>query len=278
MNTPQGRRPAGLDNAIARLGGAARRKDLLARGFSRWQIERAVGSGRIRHAGRGVYALPGSTALDVRLAENQARRTCLSKVADLGLWVLQEPRLIHVAAAHGRAIPGCVVHRVSGSMDLFDILRLCVRCSMDLEALVILESAVVKNVCSIGQLRETFAGRRDARARRILDMIDPQAMSPIETVGRYRIRAAGYNFQGQAKVRGVGHQDGLVEGVLGIEFDGEPYHNNAEAFAEDLRRGNAAVIAGVPTLHFSGKTVLYRPDVMLRDIAAALKTIRSAHR
>lgn len=272
MINPPRTSPA-LTAVLAPLDGVARYKELRASGLTQSRIERFVATGELLHAGPGVYALPDASDQDVELAASRARRTCLSKVTDLGLWLLQEPVKLHVAAAHGRPIPGCVVHRTSGPLSLVDVLHHCVRCATDLEALVILESAVVEKKCSIVRLREAFAGSRDARARRIISSIDPQAMSAIETVGRYRIRNAGYNFQGQVKVPGMGHLDGLVEGVLGIEFDGRAYHNNAHAFAEDLRRSNATVVAGVPTLHFSGNMVLYHHEEMLRVIARALATL-----
>ena len=134
---------------IAWYGRVARRKDLLARGCSVRSIGQAEKTGRILRIARGYYALPDADPLDVHLATHQARRTCFTKAQQLGLWIIKAPALYHVAAAHGRPIPGCVVHKVSGQQTFLDILRQCVSCGSEVEALVVLESAVVLKQCTM---------------------------------------------------------------------------------------------------------------------------------
>lgn len=275
MSPRTSRRQLPVEVAIQRMGAVARQSQLLSRGFSTRQIHAAVLEGRIEHSGRGVYAVPEATPQDIQLALHQARRTCLSKVAELGLWLLEEPQQIHVAAAHGRPIAGCVVHRVGGGQSLVDILRQCVHCGTDLEALVVLESAVVKKKCTIGRLRREFNGREDTAGRAIVAMIDPQSMSITETCGRYHLRRAGYNVQGQAFIKDAGHLDLLVEGVLGIETDGEKYHNTPAGWAEDLRRDTMYVLNGIWRLRIPAAVVLYHPELMLRWVAQALAMIRA---
>lgn len=264
---------AALLRAVEARGGVARRKDLVASGFSAWTMQSAVSLEKMRSVARGYYALAGASETDVFLATHQARRTCLSKAADLGLWVLKEPQQLHVAAAHGRPVPGCVVHRVKGGQTLMHILRQCVRCGSEVEALVVLESAVVLHKCTIGQLREAAASHKDEGMRRIVGLIDPQAMSLVETCGRYHLKSAGYNVQGQAYIRKAGHLDLLVDGVLGIETDGEKYHNTPEAWAEDLRRDTMYVLEGIWRLRIPASVVLYHPEVMLRWVEQALVVI-----
>lgn len=264
-----------LVQEIVRRGGVGRRKDLVALGFTTWDFHQGAAQGLFRQVARGYYALPDASPVDVELALHQGRRTCLSKVTDLGLWLLEEPRQIHVAAAHGRPIAGCVVHRASGGQTLPDILRQCVQCGTGLEALVVLESAVVKKKCTIERLRREFSGRQDSAGRAIVAMIDPQSMSITETCGRYHLRAAGYNVQGQAYIKDAGHLDLLVDGVLGLETDGEKYHNTAAGWAEDLRRDTMYVLNGIWRLRIPAAVVLYHPDLMLRWVAQALVMIHS---
>ncbi|POH60701.1 type IV toxin-antitoxin system AbiEi family antitoxin domain-containing protein [Arthrobacter glacialis] len=264
-----------LVQAIDRRGGVARRKDLVALGFTTWDFHQGEAQGLLRAVARGHYALPHANPADIWLANHQARRTCLSKVADLGLWLLVEPRQTHVAAAHGRPVAGCLVHRVSGGQSMVNILRQCVQCGTQLEALVVLESAVVKKKCTIGRLRREFNGREDTAGRAIVAMIDPQSMSITETCGRYHLRQAGYNVQGQAFIKDAGHLDLLVEGVLGIETDGEKYHNTPEGWAEDLRRDTMYVLNGIWRLRIPAAVVLYHPELMLRWVEQALAMIRS---
>lgn len=238
----------------------------------------AVEEGAVVRLARGHYGLPGMLARDIYLAKHQARRTCLSKVKELDLRLLEEPREMHVAAAHGRPIRGRVLHCLSGEPTLMEVLRQCVACGSDLEALVILESAVVKKKCTIDQLRTEFTRRGDKGAHAIVEMIDPQSMAITETVGRFRLRNAGHNVQGQAYVRDAGHVDLLVDGVLGIEGDGREFHDTESGWAEDLRRDTMYVLRGMWRLRIPAAVVLYQPDIMLRWVSQALAMISSAPR
>ncbi|MHA7304987.1 hypothetical protein ACX80E_07050 [Arthrobacter sp. TMN-49] len=276
MNSPSGPLKKPVEDVLASLGRASSRKALLARGLTDWQLRAALAAGTVRQLARGVYALPDATALAAHLATNQAILDCYSRAETLGLWVLQPPAIPHVATAHGRPVTGCVVHRVKGRLTFWDVLRHCVQCGSDLEALCVVESAVVLKKCTIIELRRVFTRNKDGRIRRIIGMIDPQSMSIAETCGRYRLRQAGYNVQGQAAIAGMGHLDALIDGVLGLEIDGEKYHNDPKAWAEDLRRGNILTVKGIPTLHIKASTAMYYPDVMLDWVRQALATIAAA--
>ncbi|NVM99271.1 type IV toxin-antitoxin system AbiEi family antitoxin domain-containing protein [Arthrobacter sp. SDTb3-6] len=267
-----------VEEEVAWYGKVARRKDLLVRGCTPWAMKKAEDAGQIQRIGRGYYALPDADPLDVRLARHQARRTCFTKAEQLGLWIIKSPPVPHVAAAHGRPVPGCVVHKVSGQQTLMDILRQCVKCGSEVDALVVLESAVVLKECTIPQLRAAFAGREDTRGRAVIDMIDPQSMSIVETVARYYVRKAGLNVQGQFYVPGVGHLDLLVEGILGVETDGAEYHNTAKGWAEDLRRDNLLVVKGMWCLRIPAAVVLGRPDIMLGWVQQALAMINGSQK
>ncbi|RAN77950.1 hypothetical protein B5P43_18105 [Bacillus sp. SRB_336] len=109
-------------------------------------------------------------------------------------------------------------------------------------------------------------------------MIDPQSQSIVEPVARYYLKSVGYNVQGQAAVRGVGHLDLLVEGVLGVETDGEQYHNTPKGWAEDLRRDNLLVIEGIWKLRIPAAVVLYNPELMLHWVRQALDRIESTNK
>ncbi|MBP2411818.1 very-short-patch-repair endonuclease [Arthrobacter stackebrandtii] len=258
---------------IAQFGKVARRRDLIENGCTDWGIAVAQRDGLITKVAPGYFALPGAHPLDVRLAQHQARRACFSQAEELGLWVVKPPDQPHVATAHGRPVPGCVVHKISGVPTLFDILRQCVQCGTEVEALAVLESAVVLKRCTIPELRAAFAGRQRANGRAIIDMIDPQSMSIVETLARYYLRQAGYNVQSQFHVRNMGHVDLLIEGLLGLETDGAAYHNNPTAWEEDLVRNNLMMIEGLPCLRVSARLVLTNPEIMLRWVRQALETL-----
>ncbi|WP_287928615.1 hypothetical protein [Arthrobacter sp.] len=278
MTIQESRKGSTAENAIRAFGTVARRKDLLSRGCTAWDLKQALAGGSIRSVARGYFALPEADPLDLRLARHQARRTCFTKAEELGLWVIRPKTEPHVAVAHGRPVPGCVVHRVKGELTLMDVLRQCVRCGTQVEALAVLESAVVLKKCTIGQLRSAFSGRSGAPGQAIVAMIDPQSQSIVEPVARYYLKSAGYNVQGQAAARGVGHLDLLVEGVLGVETDGEQYHNTPNGWAEDLRRDKLLVSEGIWKLRIPAAVVLYNPELMLRWVRQALDRIESTNK
>ena len=278
MNAQNSRTSSPVESVIAALGGTVRRSVLVDRGFSDRHIRQAVQSGRIRRVCRGVYAAEGSSPMAEHLASNQAELTCFGRARQEGLWVLHAQDVPHVGTAHGRPVSGCVTHRFQGRLLLRDILRHCAQCGTELEILCVLESAVVKKKCTVAQLRAFFSRRNDARTRKIIGLIDPQSMSIPETCARYQLQKAGYNVQGQAYIRGMGHLDALVDGQLGLEIDGKDHHNNEEAWKEDLRRGNVLMIQDVPVLHFRAAVAMYFPEEMLRWIRQAFETLAARRR
>ena len=275
MTHVRGGKPISVVAEIERLGKVARRKDLLARGCTDWGLAQATEAGHIVKVGRGYFAVPGADPLDIWLAGYQARRTCLSKAKQLGLWVIQEPALIHVAAAHGQAISGCVVHRVSGPQTIMEILRQCIQCGSELDALLAMESAVVLKHCNIPALRAEFSRDRDARGRNILAMLDPQSMSIVETIARYYLRLAGYNVQSQYFQKGVGHLDLWIDGLLGLETDGAAYHNTPDGWATDMVRDNLLTVRGMWHLRLSARMILERPELMLDWVRQTMDRINS---
>lgn len=248
-------------------------------GFSGRAIAQALQDGVVVRAARGHYALPGLGAMEVLLAQHQAQLSCLSRVTELGLWLLTEPERPHVSVAHGRAVPGCIIHRClpnrqTGHLETIEVLRQVVRCGSELEAFVVLESAVVLKVLSLGELKHAFAA--DSKGRKMVALIDPQSMSIAETVARFILQKAGFNVQAQAYIRGVGHLDLLVEGVLGLETDGRAFHASPQAWAEDLRRDTQYVLNGIWRLRVPAAVVLYQPELLLSWVSQALQMISSA--
>ncbi|RAN76490.1 hypothetical protein B5P43_23100 [Bacillus sp. SRB_336] len=264
-----------MERVISRYGTVARRKDLTAAGITAWQLSRAQSEGRIQVVAPGYFGLPRADPMDVLLAKHRGARSCLSKARQLGLWVIGEPERVHITVQHGHPVPGCVVHRVRGRQTLMDVLHQCAKCGTELEGLCALESAVVLKKCTFAQLRHSFAGREDAAGRAIIAMIDPQSQSIVETIGRYVIRQAGFNVQAQFYVSGVGHLDLLVDGILGVETDGETYHNTGDGWEEDLRRDNLLVLKGMLCLRIPARMVLEHPEVMLKWVRQALSMIEA---
>ncbi|WP_434995093.1 endonuclease domain-containing protein [Arthrobacter sp. Ld5] len=177
---------------------------------------------------------------------------------------------------HGRGVEGegLLVHRAALPIPTPAVCLQCVRCLPELDALCIVESAVVLGFVLLSDLR-TEAGRRNAAAlRRILDLLDPHSESILETVARYHLRRAGYQVASQVHVPGVGRLDLMVDGILGIEADGRQYHSGQGEFEEDRRRWNLLTTRGVPVLRVTHALLTRRPDHFLALVRHAV----AAHR
>ncbi|MHA7153751.1 AbiEi antitoxin N-terminal domain-containing protein [Arthrobacter sp. TMN-50] len=260
-----------LFSLLTSRGGVARRKDLVSNGVSSHQLSAAIAAGRLAKPSRGVYCLPDANQALLTALCAGADLACVSEAMHRGLWILRPPSLIHVSVDHGNALHGTFkVHRSAKPLTALDICVQCMRCLPELDALCIVESAVVLGAVSIPALRQRAAGRRDVPLRKVIDQIDPFSQSILETVAKYHLRRAGYSFQSQVYIKGVGRIDLVVEKVLGVEADGRRYHSGTADFEEDRRRGNILMIGRVPILHASYSLLVDHPEEFLRLVGLAL--------
>jgi very-short-patch-repair endonuclease len=118
------------------------------------------------------------------------------------------------------------------------------------------------------------SGRGSARARSVLPVADPRAESPMESVLRWLLFAAGVpSPQLQHVIRtpsGTFRADfAWPQSKVLVEFDGA-VHREQGVFVQDLRRQNALVAAGWTVLRFSSADVLRRPEEVVAAILRAL--------
>lgn len=260
-----------VKEALTTLGGAARRKDLLAAGVRESKLRKAVAFGAVSVPVRGVLALPGADPAILAACTARAHLACISAAEARGLWVLRQPGRVHVSADHGRPLGDHFrVHRAAGKPGMLEICIQCLRCLPELDALCIVESAVVKGLIRQSFLLENLGGQRDKSLRRIVRMIDPHAQSIVETVSRYHLRHAGYITQSQVFVPGAGRLDLMVDGVLGIEVDGKEYHSARTDFEEDRRRWNVYTVRGISVLRVTYPLLVHSPDKFLELVAGCL--------
>lgn len=81
-------------------------------------------------------------------------------------------------------------------------------------------------------------------------------------------------FEIQARVRGVGRVDFLVNGWLLVECDSRAFHSDWLQHREDRRRDRAAAEAGYATFRVMAEDILYRPEA----VTAALRGLLSPRR
>jgi hypothetical protein len=147
-------------------------------------------------------------------------------------------------------------------------------------ALLAASDQLLNGLASRRELEEELArrpsGRGCARARGVLPIADPRAESPMESVLRWLVHAAGlpapelqYVVRDGAGVF-LGRADmAWPEQRVIVEFDGD-VHRERDVFVKDVRRQNRLVSAGWTVLRFTSADVLGRPDEVVAEICRAL--------
>jgi very-short-patch-repair endonuclease len=174
---------------------------------------------------------------------------------------------------------GDVVHL--RNMPVTSIVRtvaeICSRLTL-VEAVVIADDALHNRRVQIDQLASwasSNAGRRGIQnLRRVLSQVEPASESPMETRLRMVLVLRGLpRPKAQVPIhdrwgRFVGRPDLYYERHrLGIEYDGGVHR---DALAEDNRRQNRLLNAGVRLLRFTAGDVLGNPDSVVSQVRAML--------
>lgn len=254
--------------------GTARWKTLALAGVSQTQLKKALERRLLTRVSRGLYCLPTTNAHRVVARRAGADSACLTAAEERGFWVLRRPSLPHVAANHGRHIPGVVKHRAVLPLSDEDVVSQVLRCADELDALVVLTSAVRQKRTSITRLRRRFHRKRDSRIRGILNRVDPHAESALEVASRFHLENAGFAVSSQVYLKGVGRMDQCVDGCLALELMGKEFHLPESAFNEDMRRLNGYTVESFPVLRVGYAQVVHRPHEFVALIHKALAAIQ----
>lgn len=142
-------------------------------------------------------------------------------------------------------------------------------------AIAAMESAIHE-----GFLTEQEVARLSLFApRRLLadiHQIVPNSGSGNESVVRLRLIHAGHSAEPQSTVPGLGHQDLLVDGCLGLEIDSHAWHDSDNQRAIDYDRDLHAAGLGRPTLRIRPTHIYSSWPVTLAAIErAAIDAARS---
>lgn len=264
--------PMDVVEVLRGLGGVARTRELVRAGSSSSALIRAHEQGRVVRVARGVYALKGYDGDRLAALRAGTELACISAARQRGLWVLRRPSLLHVGVDHGRAVEGSGlrVHRAALPVSTLTVCLQCARCLPELDALCIIESAVVLGLVHLADLRAQAEKTRSGSLRNILALLDPHAESILETIARYHLLRAGFHVASQLHVPGVGRIDLFVDGALGIEADERQYHSDRREFEEDRRRWNLLTTRGVPVLRVTRQLLVEDPGQFILLVRAAL--------
>ena len=148
-------------------------------------------------------------------------------------------------------------------------------------ALLAVTDQLLRLGCTLLDLQSQVArrpsGRGVARARAVLPVADPRAESPMESVLRWLLHAAGLPrpvLQHEVHSPGgrkLGRADlAWPDRKVLVEFDGE-VHRRRDVFVNDLRRQNQLVAEGWIVLRFTSADLLGRPDEVVAEIRRALR-------
>ena len=262
--------------ALAICGGAARRPALARLGIDDAALRRAVRAG-VLQPDRGLYALPTAAPDQWRCCSTGSSSRAAVRHPSTGSGPLNSAGPVHVQHRRGEAFEGQVGH--SGLLlephphrpvaALGDVLIHALRCLPFAEALVMVDCAVGRGDMTVGFLRERLPGKRNGRARQVLDWVDRGAESMLETLARTYFRQAGISVETQVHIDGVGYVDLLLEGRLIVELDGR-HHGEWAQVKKDQRRNNVSVVRGYSVLRYYYDDVVHHPALMLAEVLAVL--------
>lgn len=250
----------------------------VARGWYRW----AAGPGGERHRLATLAAsLPPGAAFSGPTA---------ARLHGLELAEADPPEVVvpHDSSVSGRAqarvrkiqlAPGDVVIR--DGLPVTSPLRTCFDMAGRLplvEAVIGVDMALHAGLVELEALRRYVAARRGVAgvvgARRVVDLAEPKAESPMETRLRLLLVRAGLpRPQAQVELRDargsfVGRPDLYYpQARLGLEYDGE---NHRDRLISDNRRQNGLQALGVLLLRYTGADLRDRPTQVVREVRRAL--------
>ena len=269
-----------ITDYLQRRGGVARTSHLEKAGFGRAAVRTAVASGRIVKSSRGVYAIP--TANPLLQAMNQGGLlTCVSAAPIYGLWTLKSESALHICRSHPVRTAGVVEHGRPKHprhgwlpvVGLADVLLHSMRCLPELESLVLVQSATGRGDISLEFLYASCRGKRNGRARKLLDLVIPRADSVLEVLANTHFSRAGLRVRRHVLIPGVGEVDFLIEECLVVETDGST-HFEPRSVKKDQRRNNRSILGGYLVLRYYYEDVVYAPEAMVAEVLAVLELRR----
>jgi len=272
---------------LRELGGAARLQDLGRVAGARAALRAAVASGRVVRPVRGVYALADADRVAIAAATHCATIACISAVERFGIAVLEPSRTPHLAVPRDRgrseslvrSAQDVVLHREawarSGPLEgvavapLDEALARMLLCCSAEAALVSIDDALHRGRTTTARIAAALPSTAPVWARVVLGRADGRSMSPLETLTRLALRAAGLVVEPGPLVPRVGYVDLIVAGRVVVELDGYEFHSGRIQFQDDRRRDRELVAQGYVVLRFTYTDVTH-------DMAGVVAAVKAA--
>ena len=258
--------------------GAVRIRDLELTRTQRRHVASLVRTGELIAHEHGVVSLPGAERAVVLARIHGGLLSCQAAMRYYGLPFAEGSEQVHlVVSDSGRfaAVGREVIHvdRSPGSASptrfpvqaLPEALARFLRCHVqDDSPLIALDAALHDERVTAEQVRSLLRGPGSARALARLDRASDRARSPLETLARMDLEAAGLSFEDGVEIEGVGEVDLVIDGWVVVELDGYTYHCDEYQFGLDRWRDRRLVARGFLPLRFTRKDVYAHqvvPDV-----------------
>jgi very-short-patch-repair endonuclease len=255
---------------LARFGGIAHLSVLEADGADRQRLQRLVVGGLLVRPRRGWYALPNADALLVRATQLGGRVTCITALRKMGVWCVDDHRL-HLAVSSNTGHPplrqdGLCIHYsrreppISGPpvVSVLDALADQFRCQTGENVIVAIDSALNKGLIRRSDLNK-LRSRVPKKYWPLLDCVDGNCESGLETKVRLRLGRRGVRYRTQARIPGVGRVDILIGDRLIVETDGIEFHTG-DAAIRDRDRDLLLHRLGYIVIRVTYAMVMYRWD------------------
>jgi very-short-patch-repair endonuclease len=258
--------------------GVATTAALYGAGFSKRALANAVSDGVVTRLHRGVYTVAGAAPDIVAAFRANAVITCVSAARFYRLWTLEDAESLHLSCGTGMKRHHVVhhgactypVHPYLPVAGVGDVLLHAMRCLPELEALVMVQSAVSQALLTTAFLRRKMTGNRNGKSRAVLDLVLPRADSLLEVLAHTHFTRAGLHVQMHVDVPGVGEVDCLINGCVMVEIDGAT-HFEPKQVKKDQYRNNAGIRGGLMPLHYYYADVVYNPQRMVDEVLAVLR-------
>ena len=288
-----------IDAVMRDLAGVAHIQDLLAAGFTRYEVARLHRTGKIYRPRVGWYVACWHTSEVVTAVRVGGVLGCISAAKSYGCSVPGDPRT-HVVLAHNAARlrsstdgfiniaaptdSGVVRHWATSPPSerfrtgLVPALEHVLGCVDPVWAIGVVDSARSRTESRSPLLSSSaFAGLSagvSADKRRLLALSSDRAESILESVTRVRLRQLGFAVEEQRPI-GRYRADLVVEDQVVVECDGYAFHGDRESFERDRRRDAAFVALGYPVLRISYRRATEDWPAVVAELESVLARDRS---
>jgi len=160
------------------------------------------------------------------------------------------------------------------SVGLKDALIQMMRCQETRFAFASINDALRQKLILREDLPDIF-GALPRRFRPLQPLVDGRGDSGQEFVLRFIMREAGFAFESQVGIPGVGRVDMVVEGCVIVEADSRQFHDGWEAHSRDRARDREAAIRGYPTYRALSADTLYHPERVIAAVSGLLAANRN---